>query len=544
MDNTKGPVVLMILDGWGLAPPGAGNAISQAKTPYISKLTSAYSNTTLEASGEAVGLPPGEDGNSEVGHINIGAGSIIFQDLPRINAAIADGSFNKNSILKLATIFAKKHQSTLHLIGLIGSGGVHANNEHLFALIRYAQSKKIKNLSLHLITDGRDSPPSTALTYIRQIEKLLNKTGTGKIASITGRYYAMDRDFRWTRTEKAYRCLTEGVGLKAESASLAVEQSYLLKKTDEFIQPTIIVDPSGAPISLIKENDAVIFYNFRVDRPRQLAKAFVLKDFETQANALAFDPLSDKYLKSHLPERASLTTPFKRKVYLKNLYFATMTRYQEGLPTQVIFESKVVHNPLARVISENNLKQLRMSETEKERFVTYYFSGLREQPFLNEDWQIIPSPNVATYDLKPEMSTSELTSDLIAKLKSRVYQFILINFAAPDMVGHTGNIKATIKACEAVDHALSQIVPLIETLNGTALITADHGNAEELINLQTGEVDTEHSNNPVPLIIVGKQFRNKSNFLSPGILADVAPTILKLLNIPKPDQMTGKSLIE
>lgn len=533
MKPAKGPVVLLILDGWGLAPPSKGNAISQAKTPFIDQLTSVYPNTTLEASGEAVGLPPREDGNSEVGHINIGAGSIVFQDLPRINAAIADGSFNHNPVLNQTNIFVKKHQSTLHLIGLISSGSVHANNEHLLALIKYAKSKQIDKLALHLITDGRDSPPTTALTYITQIKQLLKETGIGQIASIAGRYYAMDRDFRWHRTEQTYRCLTEGVGLKARSPEEAIQQSYLLKKTDEFIKPTNIVNSSGKPISLIKNNDAVIFYNFRVDRPRQLTKAFVLKDFKNQANSRAFDP----------PEKASSSPPFKRKVFLKNLSFTTMTRYQEGLPTQVIFKPIIVPNPLAKVLSQNNIKQLRMSETEKERFVTYYFNGLRERPFSNEDWSITPSPNVETYDLKPEMSTPKLTTTLIEKLKLNKYQFILVNIAAPDMVAHTGSLSASIKACQAVDLALSQIVPIIEDLNGTAIITADHGNVEELLNLQTGEIDTEHSNNPVPLIMVSKQYKNKTNILNSGILADIAPTILKLLDLPKPDQMTGKSLL-
>lgn len=544
MESTqKGPVVLMILDGWGIAPPSAGNAITQANTPYFNQLKSAYPSTQLIASGKAVGLPQGEDGNTEVGHINIGAGSIVFQDLPRINTAIADGSFFNNQNLLESVNYAKTNNSTLHLMGLIGSGGVHANNEHLFALIKLACTHKISKLSLHLFTDGRDSPPTTSQTYIQQIKKHLIDAKIGQIASITGRYYAMDRDFRWLRTEKTYKCLTEGVGKKARSALEAVQQSYQNQKTDEFIEPTNIVDSSGVPVSLIKENDSVIFYNFRVDRPRQLTKAFVLPDFETSANKLAFDPFADRYLKSHLPEKASTNPPFKRTKVFKNLHFITMTEYQKNLPTKIVMEPLHVNYPLARVLSEHNIKQLHMAETEKERFVTYYFNGLREQPFQNEDWEIVPSPKVATYDLKPEMSTPELTEKLITGLKSRTYQFIVINFAAPDMVGHTGNVKAAAKACEAVDLALSKIIPIIEALNGTALITADHGNTEELINLQTGEVDTEHSTNPVPLVIISNQFKGKPQKLNPGVLADIAPTILKLLNIPKPDQMTGKSLL-
>ncbi len=542
MENL-GPVVLIILDGWGIAPKSPGNAISQANTPFFQKLQSAYPNTRLHASGEAVGLPHGEDGNTEVGHINLGAGNIVFQDLPRINTAIADGTFFNNPSLNQASVFVKKNQSTLHLIGLIGSGGVHANNEHLYALIKFAKLNKINKLSLHLITDGRDSPPTTSLTYISQIQQHLNQAGVGLIASISGRYYAMDRDFRWNRTEKAYDCLTQGKGKKSQTPEQAVQQSYQNQKTDEFIEPTIIVDSSGTPLSLIKDNDAVVFYNFRVDRPRQLTKAFVLKDFESSANKLAYDPLADIYLKSHLPQKASTNPPFKRKVIVNNLFFATMTEYQKGLPTQVIMDPIVVKNPLSRILSEHGLKQLHMSETEKERFVTYYFNGLREQPFKLEDWEIIPSPKVATYDLKPEMSTSELTEKLIEQIKARKYQFIVINFAAPDMVGHTGNVRAASKACEAVDASLSKIIPILLAVNGTALITADHGNTEELINLKSGEIDTEHSSNPVPLIIVSNQFHGQPTKLSPGVLADVAPTILKLLNLPKPDSMTGKSLI-
>ncbi|MFC1627435.1 2,3-bisphosphoglycerate-independent phosphoglycerate mutase [Patescibacteria group bacterium] len=543
MVNNISPVVLLILDGWGLAPPSPGNAITQANTPYFNQLQAAYPHTQLIASGEGVGLPHGEDGNTEVGHINIGAGSIIFQDLPRINTGIADGSFFQNQALVNATNHVKKNQSTLHLIGLVGSGGVHANNEHLFALIKFASLQKITKLAIHVITDGRDSPPTTSQIYVNQIKNHLQQVGIGQIASITGRYYAMDRDFRWTRTQKAYQCLTQGIGKKATSPDQAIQKSYAEQKTDEFIEPTNIVNANNQPISLIQDNDAVIFYNFRVDRPRQLTKAFVLPDFETTANDPAFDPFQDKYLHSHLPEKASKVPPFKRNKVLKSLYFATMTDYQKGLPTHPIMPSIHVDFPLARVLAEHNLRQLHISETEKERFVTYYFNGLREQPFPGEDWQIIPSPKIATYDLKPDMSTPEITATLISKLNLRLYSFIVVNIACPDMVGHTGNVQAAIKACEATDLALSKIVPTVLALNGTVLITADHGNTEEMINLQTGEVDTEHSANKVPLIIASRKLQNQPTQLPPGVLADVAPTVLKILNIPKPQQMTGKNLI-
>lgn len=536
-------VCLLVLDGWGIAQPGPGNAITQAQIPYINQLFRAYPASQLLASGQAVGLPPNEDGNTEVGHINLGAGQIVFQDLPRINMAIADGSFFQIPALMAAISHVKKNNSTLHLLGLIGSGGVHANNEHLFALIKFANLNQVSKFSLHLITDGRDSPPTTANIYIEQINSHLKSSGNGKIASVMGRYYAMDRDYRWARTEKAYRCLTEGIGNRAVSAEAAVNSSYQLNLTDEFIVPTNIVDEDEQPISLIKDNDAVIFYNFRVDRPRQLTKAFVLKNFETEANQPAFDPLQDKYLDSHLPEKVTLLPPFKRQQVIKNLYFATMTEYQKDLPAEALISPLFVDYPLARALAEANIRQLHMAETEKERFVTYYFNGLREQPFPGEDWLMIPSPHVATYDLKPEMSTPALAAKLIEKIAEKTYRFIVVNIACPDMVAHTGNLEATIKACEAADAALAKIIPAILSVGGTCIITGDHGNAEELINLQTGEVDTEHSNNPVPVVLVSNQYLGQNRILSPGILADVAPTVLKLLGLSVPSSMTGRSMI-
>ena len=543
MTQPHQPLVLIILDGWGLAYPGPGNAIAQAQTPFFDQLYSAYPHGQLEASGEVVGLPRGEDGNSETGHLNIGAGQIVFQDLARINAAIADGSFFQLPGLAKAKQHVLSHNSTLHLIGLIGSGGVHANNEHLFALVKYYQQQQVKNLAIHLITDGRDSPPTSSLIYINQLKKLLAASRLGVIASITGRYFAMDRDFRWNRTEKAYRCLTEGIGQKAATPETAVNQSYQQNKTDEFIEPTNIVDSQGTPIALIKDKDAVIFYNFRIDRPRQLTKAFVLKNFAQQANQITYDPYQEKYIRTHLPSRVITQKPFNRQVFLPNLCFVTMTEYQKGLPTEVLMPETQVNQPLARVLSSHNIRQYHLAETEKERFITYYFNGLRSQPFPNEDWETIASPQVDTYDLKPEMSTPALTQKLVEKLEQRIYQFYLLNIACPDMVAHTGNLQATIKACQAADQALARIIPTVLAVNGTAIVTADHGNAEELINLQTGEVDTEHSTNPVPFIIINRQLQGNPRTLPKGILADIAPTVLKLMNLPKPPEMTGKSLI-
>jgi 2,3-bisphosphoglycerate-independent phosphoglycerate mutase len=542
-DNYR-PLLLLILDGWGIAYPGPGNAIALAKKPNFDQYCHAFPSGQLEAAGLAVGLPHGEDGNSETGHLNLGAGQIVYQDLARINASIADGSFFTLPGLKQAVDHVQKNHSTLHLMGLVGAGGVHANNEHLFALIRYAQKMKVGHLALQLFTDGRDSPPTSSQIYISQIKKVLQSSNHGVIASIIGRYYAMDRDFRWERTEKAYRCLTEGIGQKATSPEQAIQQSYRTGKTDEFIEPTNIVDANNTPLALIQDHDAVIFFNFRVDRPRQLSKAFVLKNFSADANKIGFDPYAEKYTKSHLGPTVIAQAPFKRKKFLNDLFFLTMTEYQKGLPAHVLVPELVIDYPLARVLSDHNLRQYHLAETEKERFITYYFDGIRSQPFPNEDWEVVASPRVATYDLQPEMSTPKITAKLIEKLQQRTYNFLVVNIACPDMVAHTGSIPATIKACEAVDQALGQILPTILALNGTAIITADHGNAEELINLQTGEVDTEHSANPVPVIIVSSQLESKAGPLPRGILADVAPTILKLLNIPKPQEMTGKSLIE
>lgn len=538
-----GPVVLIVLDGWGIAPPGPGNAITQANIPYFNQLLSVYPSGRLLASGQAVGLPAGEDGNTEVGHVNLGAGQIVFADLPRINTAIADGSFFQNPALMEAVAHVKTNDSCLHLLGLVGSGGVHANNEHLFALIKFAGLNQVRRLSLHLITDGRDSPPTTAAVYVEQIKAQLAGNSVGKIVSIMGRYYALDRDHRWTRTEKAYRCLTEGGGNQAGSAEAAIKSSYSHNLTDEFILPTNIVDEDDQPLSLIADNDAVIFYNYRVDRPRQLTKALVLPDFEAQANRPAFDPHQDKYLDSHLPEKVVLLPPFSRKKIVKNLCFVTMTEYQKGLPVKIVLPPLTVNYPLSRILAEANLRQLHMAETEKERFVTYYFNGLREQPFPGEDWLMIPSPKVPTYDLQPEMSTPALSAKLVEKIKERKYQFIVVNLACPDMVAHTGNLAATIKACEAADQALREIVGAVNAVSGSCVITADHGNAEELINLHTGETDTEHSDNPVPVIVINSKLIGQGRKLPPGLLADIAPTILKLLNLNQPAAMSGKSLL-
>ena len=542
-------VCVTVLDGWGISIPGPGNAITQANTPNMDKLYASFPHTQLEASGEAVGLPRGEAGNTETGHINLGAGKIVYQDLARINLSIADGSFFTNEVILSAFSHAKKSNSNLHLMGLVGAGGVHSNLEHLFALITIAKQQNFKNLYLHLFTDGRDSPPTASKVYINRIRETLQKEGVGTIASIMGRYWAMDRDRRWDRTAKSYFALTKGQGNLVKTPEEAIEMSYQIGKTDEFIEPSIITDNAGNPISVIKENDSIIFFNFRVDRPRQLAAAFLVDDFSDQSLSLEFDPYLEKYEKTHLLSRIeNYQKVFDRGEKINNLYFAIMTHYSDSLVkagAKVVFSPEKIQIPLGRVISEFGLKQLRLAESEKERFVTYYFNGLREKALPGEDRIIVPSPNVPTYDLKPEMSAYKITDKFIEIIKSDPnYSFILINFANPDMVGHTGNIAPAIKAIEAVDDCIGKLANTTLAYNGTLLIIADHGNVEEMINSHTGQIDTEHSINPVPFIAVSNNYLGNSQNLQSGILADIAPTVLNLLNLEIPPEMTGRNLLD
>lgn len=499
--------------------------------------------TQLIAHGESVGLPKREPGNTETGHLNLGAGSIIYQDLPRINMAIADGSFFQNTSLNAAISHAKQNHSALHLMGLVGGGGVHSDLSHFFALLRMCHDQGIGgSVYLHLFTDGRDSPPSASMTYITQLQAVINREQTGRIATIMGRYYAMDRDFRWDRTAKAYFCLTQSEGKTAPSVDSAVSQSYAMNQTDEFMEPTHITGPDGRPIAVIKDNDAVIFVNFRIDRPRQLAKAFVLPDFEASANTVGFDPYAIRYLKKHEIDTSGKQKPFSRPRQIQNLFFATMTEYEKNLPVHIAFPPQIVENPLGRVVSDHGLRQMRMAESEKERFVTYYFNGLREDAFRGEERLIVPSPKVTTYDKKPAMSVRELTDKAIGEIRAGSYDLLVINYANADMVGHTGNLRSTILACEAIDACLGDLTNTVIGAGGVVAITSDHGNAEEMINLSTGLVDTEHNANPVPFIVAGNQFRSASQ-VPQGILADVAPTLLPLMGIPVPITMTGRNLL-
>jgi len=541
-------VAVVVLDGWGLAAPSAGNAISRAKTINMDRFWASYPHTQLSASGESVGLPHGEPGNTETGHLNLGAGRIVYQDLARINMSIADGSFFKNQALLEAIAHAKKNNSKLHLMGLVGAGGVHSNLEHLYALIQLAGREKFSNIYLHLFTDGRDSPQTASKTYIMQVRNVLLKEKIGVIASIMGRYWAMDRDRRWERTEKAYFALTRGEGHLVKTPEEAVDFSYAAGRTDEFVEPSIITDSSGKPLGLIANGDAVVFFNFRIDRPRQLTKAFVYKDFSKANLDWGFDPYLVKYEQKHEAPPAPGSELFDRGPALENLCFVMMTEYGKvmaGNGARVAFPPEVVEMPLGRVLSDNGMQQLRVTESEKERFVTFYFNGHREAPFTGEERVILPSPKVATYDSKPEMAANEITETLLSHLEhEHPYSFVLVNYANADMVGHTGNIGSTVKACEVLDDALGKLVNFITAYGGTVIITADHGNAEEMINIKTGQIDTEHNSSPVPFIVVSEELVGKSLVLTEGILADIAPTVLYLLGLTPPSSMTGRDLLK
>lgn len=542
-------VLLAILDGWGIAGPGPGNAISQASTANMNNFMVSYPQTTLRASGDAVGLPRGEAGNTETGHLNLGAGKIVYQDLERINMAIADGTFFDDQVLIAAIEHARQFNSDLHFMGLVGAGGVHSNLNHLYALIRLAKLKNFNRVYLHLFTDGRDSPPASALTYIESLREVIKKEGVGQIASIMGRYWAMDRDRRWERTARAYFALTKGEGQIVKSLEEAVNASYEQGKLDEFIEPALISNSSGKALALIKDNDSVIFFNFRIDRPRQLTSAFVLKDFTSANVNFGFDPYLIEYTKKHEDQNSKGYPVFDRGKPLSNLYFVMMTEYGKPLVeagAKVAYPPEIVGMTLGKAISAAGLTQLRMAESEKERFVTFYFNGQQEMQFPGERRVIIPSPKVATYDKKPEMSARELTEALLGELKnpSNDYSFILVNFANVDMVGHTGSIGAAVTACNVVDECLGRLSSFVLAYDGTMLITADHGNAEEMIDSQSGKIETEHSSNPVPFIAISKNYLGKPQVLQQGILADIAPTVLWLLGLQVPSAMTGRNLLD
>lgn len=523
------PLVLCILDGWGMAGETPGNAILAANPQNFNGLWSSYPHTYLTTTGQAVGLPQGVVGNSEVGHQNLGAGKIVLQDVARINLAIENGVFFENKALLSAANHAKTNNSNVHLVGLIGSGQVHASTGHVFALLAFLRKQQIpkSRVKIHLFTDGRDSPPTSTKTYLAEIAKRLTEEDLGKIASVSGRYFAMDRDNRWDRTAKAFFCLVGRADKRAQDPEQAIGESYAEGITDEFVEPTLIVDQFNQPIGQIKDGDTVIFFNYRPDRSRQLTKAFVLENFGKVKTA-----------------SGKTVATFNRGPKIPNLFFVTLTEYESGLPvSDIAFKPEIVSMPLARVFAQMNLRQLHIAETEKYAHVTYFFNGGRELPFPGEDRILINSPRVASYDQKPEMATGEITKQIIKRISARIYNFIVVNFANADMLGHTGNLEATMVGIKCVDEHLGILTKAALAAGGGVIITADHGNAEEMINLQTGGVDTEHNANPAPCIIVASQLKGQNIQLAQGLLADVAPTILSILNIPKPSQMTGRNLL-
>lgn len=503
----KKPVMLMILDGFGLTDKKEGNAVKAAKKPNIDDIFTHYYNTTLGASGLSVGLPEGQMGNSEVGHLNIGAGRVVYQSLTKITKSINDGDFFKIPELNDAVKNSKKNGSALHLLGLLSPGGVHSHTEHLKGLLKLAKESGLKEVYVHAFLDGRDVAPASAKDYIKDIEDYMKEIGVGKIATVSGRYYAMDRDNRWDRVELAYNALVLGKGQVAGSAIEAVDNSYALGKNDEFVLPTVIV--KGAEI---KNKDSVIFFNFRPDRARELTRA-----------------INDKVFEGF--ERATL-----------DLTFVTMTQYDLTLEgVEVAFKPESLTNTLGEYVSKLGKKQLRIAETEKYAHVTFFFNGGVEKANENEDRALIPSPKVATYDLKPEMSAYEVTDELLKRLDTDEYDMIILNYANPDMVGHTGILEAAEKAIEVVDACLGKVVDKILEKDGTVFITADHGNAEQMINYTTGEPMTAHTTDPVPFVYVSK---DSKELRDGGVLADIAPTMLEVMGLEVPKEMTGKSLIK
>ncbi len=512
MAHLKSPILLAILDGWGIGrSDDPSNAIVQAGAPNISRLAEAYPSTALTCSGEAVGLPDGQMGNSEVGHLNIGSGRIVYQELTRISKAIQDGDFYTNPVLLELMSQVKASGRSLHLMGLLSDGGVHSHLDHVGALLELAHRQGLTSVYVHAFLDGRDTAPSSANKFVDALEKKMKEIGTGRIATIIGRYYAMDRDKRWERTETAYAALVYREGLHAASAHNAVTEAYSRGETDEFVQPTII---NTCPFCGIQENDGIIFFNFRPDRARQLTRAFIFSDF----------------------------AEFPRRNGYFPIYYASLTQYDETFPTPVAFPPQYLSDTLGEVFSRNGLAQLRIAETEKYAHVTYFFNGGEETPCSAEDRQLIPSPKVATYDLQPEMSAPKLTEAILAALHSRKYDLIICNFANGDMVGHTGIMSAVMKAVKTVDECVGRIAATVLEQKGIMLITADHGNADMMLDPVSEAPFTQHTTNDVPFILVSDSYKNRS--LHHGILADISPTILDLADLPQPDAMTGHSLIE
>ncbi|WP_297863521.1 2,3-bisphosphoglycerate-independent phosphoglycerate mutase [uncultured Acidaminococcus sp.] len=504
----KKPVMLMILDGWGIAPPSSTNAVTRARTPHLDYYFNRYPHSQLRCSGESVGLPEGQMGNSEVGHLSIGSGRIIYQSLTRISRAVKDGSLEKNPVLVKAMEEARDGGKKLHLLGLLSNGGVHSHIDHLLGLLAMAQKMGVEKVCVHAFLDGRDTPPQSAAPFLEQVEKACQELGVGQIATVSGRYYAMDRDKRWERIQKVYDCMTGGEALEAPSAAEGLEAAYGAGQTDEFVVPFRITGVDGT----VEKGDSLIFFNFRPDRARELTHVFTDSEF----------------------------SGFSRKEDALPVHFVSMTEYEKGLQAAVAFPPEAIKDTLAEVVSRAGLHQLHIAETEKYAHVTFFFNGGREQPFPNEDRILVPSPKVATYDLQPEMSAYLVTDKLQEALAKDVYDLVILNFANPDMVGHTGSLEAAVKALEAVDECVGSLAETVLQKGGALCITADHGNLEEMEDPVTHAPMTAHTTNPVPFLVVGAE---PGTQVEDGGLSDIAPTLLDLLELPEPEAMTGHSLL-
>ncbi|MEJ2006681.1 MAG: 2,3-bisphosphoglycerate-independent phosphoglycerate mutase [Acidobacteriota bacterium] len=504
------PVVLVILDGWGYRAERDANAIALAHTPNYTALLKEYPWTLVHTSGERVGLPDGLMGNSEVGHLNIGAGRVVYQEITRIDASIQRGEFFKNPTL--LELMEHGRKTRLHFMGLLSDGGVHSHQRHLNALLKMARENNVGEVFVHVFLDGRDTPPTNGVEYVQALLKTMREYNIGRIATISGRYYAMDRDNRWQRTQKAYDAIVNGEGVKSDDPVAAIKQSYNQGVTDEFVVPIVMTDPQGQPTATIRSDDAVMFFNFRADRARQMTRALTHPDLDT----------------------------FERRGYPENLYYLSMTRYEKSFTNPHVFSPQSLNHILAAVMAEANLKNLRVAETEKYAHVTYFFNGGVEKAYPGEDRILVPSPKVATYDLQPEMSARGVMEAVVKAVNEGSRDVIVVNFANADMVGHSGKIEPTVKAVETVDACLGELYKAVRAKGGAMIITADHGNAELMVDPQTGGPHTAHTTNPVPLILIAEQLPPKLR--EGGALADISPTLLGILGVPLPPEMTGRDL--
>jgi 2,3-bisphosphoglycerate-independent phosphoglycerate mutase len=514
MPSSLSPLVLIVLDGWGIRPERDHNAIALARTPVFDELLARYPHAELIASGEAVGLPAGQMGNSEVGHMNMGAGRVVYQDLTRIDKSIRDGDLLTNPALTAAMDRVADGRHALHFIGLVSDGGVHSHQRHLHALVDMAARRKVTNVFIHAITDGRDTSPTGGARYVGELEGFIERLNTGRVATVSGRYYAMDRDKRWERTKRAYDAIVNGTAETMNASALAaIRQSYEAGITDEFIKPVVIVDAAGAAIGPIRDGDSVIFFNFRADRMRQITRAIALDSF-------------DGFERPHRP----------------HVHATTMTVYDRTFNLPVVFTPQTFSNNLADVLAAHGRTNLRLAETEKYAHVTYFFNCGREEPYAGEDRILVPSQKVATYDLMPEMSAPGITENLVADVSARKHEVVICNFANADMVGHTGQLDAAIAAVETLDGCLGRIIPAVQAAGGAVIVTADHGNAEQMWDDELNGPHTAHTSNPVPVVLCGEAFRGRH--LHNGWLRDVAPTMLNLLGLEPAKEMTGRALIE